>query len=85
MSRKREIESRLAEVFDRAEIEVRDESERHIGHAGYPEGGESHFHVRLKSQAFDGLSRIKRHRMVHSAIGPELMGKIHALSLDLSV
>jgi len=32
---------------------------------------------------FAGKTRIARHRMVHSALGPELIGRIHALALDL--
>ena len=42
-----------------------------------------HFTARIVSQEFDGLSRIQRHRRVHSAIGEELGREIHALSLEL--
>lgn len=83
MSRTSEIETRLREAFAPTELTVRDDSERHRGHAGYQEGGESHFHVVIRSKAFDGQSRIARHRAVHSALGTDLMGKIHALSMDL--
>ncbi|MEO0378653.1 MAG: BolA family protein [Pseudomonadota bacterium] len=85
MSKTREIETRLREALDPREIEVVDDSESHRGHAGFQEGGESHFNVRLRAAAFEGKSRIARHRAVHSAIGPELMGRIHALALDLDV
>jgi BolA protein len=30
------------------------------------------------------MSRLARHRAVHAALGPDLMGRIHALALDLS-
>lgn len=85
MSRKQEIETRLEQAFGAARIEVRDDSARHKGHAGAPEEGESHFHVVLSTPAFEGVSRIGRHRMVHDALGRDLMGQIHALSMDLSV
>jgi|TARA_R100000049_G_C1921402_1_gene66599 BolA family transcriptional regulator, general stress-responsive regulator len=78
-----EIESRLRAAFSPAELEVRDESAQHIGHAGYQEGGESHFHVRMRAPEFKGMGRIARHRAVHSALGGDLVGAIHALSLDL--
>jgi len=42
-----------------------------------------HYTARIVSDDFDGLSRIQRHRRVHSAIGDELGREIHALSLDL--
>ena len=78
-----DIETRLKEAFSPVELVVVDDSESHRGHAGYQEGGESHFNVRVRADAFRGLSRIQRHRAVHSAIGPEIVGRIHALSLDL--
>jgi BolA family transcriptional regulator, general stress-responsive regulator len=83
MTRTEQIETRLREALSPHELIVRDDSESHRGHSGYQEGGESHFHVVLRSAAFAGQSRIARHRMVHSALGPELVAAIHALSMDL--
>lgn len=83
MSRTAEIRERLTEAFAPEQLEVIDDSERHRGHAGFQEGGESHFVVRMKSAALEGQSRIARHRAVHEALGP-LMAEIHALTLDLS-
>lgn len=79
-----EIEAKLLAAFSPSELVVIDDSESHRGHAGYQEGGESHFNVKIVSDAFAGLSRIQRHRAVHDALGPELIGRIHALALDLS-
>ena len=78
-----EIRDRLVKAFAPSTLDVIDESEKHRGHAGYREGGQSHFHVVIRSAAFDGQSRIARHRAVHGALGPQLMGDIHALSLDI--
>lgn len=83
MSKTQEIEARLQAALSPRELDVVDDSESHRGHAGFQEGGESHFNVRIRSEAFNGMSRIARHRAVHGAIGPELMGRIHALALDL--
>ncbi|QFT62530.1 transcriptional regulator BolA [Roseivivax sp. THAF30] len=77
------METRLREAFEPRELVVRDDSEAHRGHAGFQEGGESHFHVVIRSEAFKGQSRIARHRAVHQALGADLVGAIHALSLDL--
>ena len=83
MSRQAEIRRRLEEAFTPEALDVLDESESHRGHAGFQDGGESHFRVRMKSTALEGQSRIARHRAVHAAIGPDLMGQIHALALEL--
>jgi BolA protein len=83
MSRTEAIETRLRAAFQPTHLEVRDDSEAHRGHAGFQEGGESHFHVTLRAPAMADKSRIERHRAVHEALGPELVGAIHALSLDL--
>lgn len=85
MSVRQEIEDKLRAAFDLREIVVVDDSASHAGHAGAPEAGESHFNVRLRSADFKGKSRVSRHRSVHGALGPDLIGRIHALALDLDV
>lgn len=65
------------------ELEIEDQSERHRGHGGWREGGETHFHVRIRSAAFDGLNRVQRQRMIHKLLADELEERVHALSLDL--
>ena len=77
-----EIRARLQAAFDPRELEVVDDSETHRGHAGYREGGESHFNVRIRAAAFAGQSRVARHRAVHAALG-DIVPRIHALALDI--
>ena len=79
-----EIRTRLEAEFQPQALEIRDDSERHRGHAGWREGGETHFHVAMTSDRLEGLSRIARHRAVHSALGPDLVARIHALQLKLN-
>lgn len=78
-----EITEKLQTAFDPRELDVIDDSESHRGHAGFQEGGESHFNVRIRSGAFAGQSRLARHRAVHAALGADLVGRIHALALDI--
>lgn len=85
MSKTEEIRSALQSAFDPRELEVVDDSESHRGHGGFREGGETHYNLRIRSAAFKGQSRIARHRAVHAALGPDLIGRIHALALDLDV
>ncbi len=78
-----EIRQKLEAAFAPDLLEVVDESEKHRCHAGYQEGGQSHFNVRIASEGFESMSRIARHRAVHHALGPELIGRIHALALQI--
>ncbi len=84
MSRQKRIKEKLYDNFVIDQLDVIDESESHRGHIGFQEGGESHYRVRLVSIDFEGQSRIARHRAVHTALGKELLGEIHALALELS-
>ncbi len=84
MSVAEEIRERLEAAFQPRVLKVADESEQHRGHAGWREGGETHFAVVIESQRFEGMSRIARHRAIHSALGRDLVGRIHALSLQVA-
>jgi BolA protein len=83
VTRTEKIETRLREAFAPRHLDVVDDSESHRGHAGFQEGGESHFNVIIESEAFAGLNRVERHRAVHAALGKELMTEIHALALTI--
>lgn len=85
MTRRDTIKDRLTLAFEPVSLEVIDESEMHVGHAGYQDGGESHFRVIIKAPQLEGTSRIQRHRAIHAAIGKDMMTQIHALSLDIEV
>lgn len=83
MSLQEEMRARLEEAFAPSTLVIRDDSERHRGHAGYQEGGESHWHISIASQSLGSLSRIERHRAIHNALGPAIIGRIHALELKI--
>ncbi|MBW4707851.1 BolA family transcriptional regulator [Roseobacter sp. YSTF-M11] len=82
MSKRQEIEDRLRDAFAPRELEVVDDSESHRGHAGYPEGGESHFNVAIRAEQFKSMNRVARHRAIHAALGSRLLSEIHALAID---
>lgn len=74
-----EIERRLA-ALQPVHLEVRNDSDRHRGHAGHDGTGESHFTVRIVSEAFAGKNRVQRQRAVYAALG-DLMDRVHALAI----
>lgn len=78
-----EMRQRLRDAFAPDSLEVVDESEAHRGHGGWREGGGTHWRVVMRAEALRGMGRLARHRAVHAALGPEVMGRLHALALDL--
>lgn len=78
-----EMRERLTAALAPTRLEIRDDSESHRGHAGFQEGGESHFHITIAADSLSNLSRIARHRAIHDALGRELMARIHALELKI--
>ncbi|PWR20105.1 BolA family protein [Zavarzinia compransoris] len=78
------IRETLAGALAPAEVTVTDDSGRHAGHAGNPDGaGETHFSVEVVSPAFAGLSRVARHRRVTDLLAAEFERGLHALQLKL--
>jgi BolA protein len=75
------ITNRLREAFTPESLDVTDESHLHEGHAGHRPGGETHFRVYIVSPAFQGKSRIERHRMINATLAGELAGGVHALAI----
>jgi len=76
------ITKKLTDAFALEAIRVADESSLHEGHAGHRPGGETHFRVYIVATAFEGKSRVERHRMVNAALAEELAGGIHALAIQ---
>ena len=83
MSVRHDIEKKLSLKFTPTHLEVIDESEKHRGHGGYREGGETHFRVRIASAEFTGKSRLAQHRAVMEALDAELKGGVHALAVEV--
>jgi BolA protein len=70
----------LQDALVPSRLEVVDDSHLHAGHAGAREG--RHFTVRVVSPAFDGLSRVARHRLVYDAARTLIAEGIHALAIE---
>jgi BolA protein len=74
---RRTLEERLAPTA----LSVVDESHQHAGHSGWREGGETHFRLDVVSAAFEGKSRVERHRMVNALLDDAFKRGLHALAL----
>lgn len=75
------IEAKITEALKPAFLEITDNSAKHAGHAGARPEGESHFALVVVSEAFEGLSRVARQRLVYDAIAQEMTDHVHALEL----
>jgi BolA protein len=83
MSVEEEMRQRLTEAFAPSRLEVVDESEGHRGHGGWREGGGTHWRIRMEAPGLAAMTRVQRHRAVHAALGPALIGRIPALALEV--
>ena len=77
------ITAKLTSKFAPAFLDVIDESMLHHGHAGWREGGETHFRVRIATRHFDGMSRVAQHRAIMDVLEAELKGSVHALAIEV--
>lgn len=78
--RKTLIRRELEKTFHPLELLVKDQSQLHAGHAGARDG-KGHFDVTIVSEAFVGVNRIQRHRMVYDALSELIESDIHALRI----
>lgn len=81
MSLRDRITSILQKELTPIYLTVTDFSESHKGHAGYKDGGETHFNVVIVSDEFSGKSSVARHKMIYALLELELKTQIHALTL----
>lgn len=73
------IESRLQAALAPESLEVADDSQQHVGHAGARGGG--HYTVTIVSARFAGLDTLARHRLVYAALAELMRADVHALSI----
>ena len=69
-----EIEQLIKAALPDAEVSIRDLA-----------GDGDHYAARVVSPSFAGLSRIKQHQAVYSALGGRVGGELHALQLETAV
>ena len=75
------IRIRLQTAFAPIELEVIDDSHRHVGHEGAKDG-RGHYRVRVISAVFAGMTPVARHRAVYAVLDDMMQTDIHALSIQ---
>ena len=76
------IYARLQAAFSPSHLEVMDESDQHIGHAGH-QGGGRHFAIVIAADCFKASSRVEAHRQIYALFSDMIPGKIHALKIKI--
>lgn len=80
---KEQMENLLREGLEPMEMDIRDDSQLHAGHAESVQGG--HFYLKVVSKKFENLSLLERERLIHSILGAMIGKEIHALSVKCEV
>ena len=68
-------------VLDPIKLDIADVSEKHKGHSGWKEGGQTHFHITIVSDHFIDKSKLERHKIINELLFDEIK-MIHSLSLS---
>lgn len=76
------IITRLQEAFTPTYLNVIDESDQHIGHAGY-QGGGRHFAIEIAAEDLTNLSRVVAHRKIYELFSDLMHDSIHALKIKV--
>lgn len=83
MSRKSSIEKKLS-VLSPHMLNVINESAKHAGHSGNPDGGDdTHFTIIISADELDSLSKVGQHRIINNLLKDEFDTGLHALSIKV--
>ncbi|MGE0755357.1 MAG: BolA family protein, partial [Alphaproteobacteria bacterium] len=82
MNRADRIERILSQAFAPSQLAISDDSAKHAGHAGARPGGQTHYSIRIVSDAFAGKTKVQAHQMVYVALAEEFKTGLHALAID---
>jgi len=77
------IYKKLYNFFKPEILKVINDSEKHKGHSGSPNSGNSHCSITIKSKKLNGLTKVNGQRAIHKVLKEDLAEYIHALSIKI--
>ena len=80
--KKQLIAARIQQAFSPRHLEVLDNSDEHVGHAGH-QGGGRHFTVIVAAAGLKVLSRVDAHRKIYALFTELMPDEIHALIIKI--
>ncbi len=76
------MQQRLTEAFAPDHLEILDDSDQHIGHAGAANGA-GHFTLIIRAAHFTNKTRLQAHKMIYHVLADMMEHDIHALQIKL--
>lgn len=76
------IRQQLEQTLHPYQLEITDDSDEHIGHAGNIAGG-GHYSLLIGCSAFEGKNMLECHRLIYEALGSLMLNEIHALRIKV--
>tara|TARA_Y100001958_G_C21096637_1_gene448019 strand:+ start:170 stop:427 length:258 start_codon:yes stop_codon:yes gene_type:complete len=77
------IQIKLKEAIEIEEIEIVDNSHKHIGHKSFS-SEKYHLHLKIKSSYLNSISRVNAQKMIMKILKKDLETKIHALEISIT-
>ncbi len=84
MSFSKSIEKKIrGKPCRRNSLEIINESHLHAGHQESFDGsGETHLRIKVVAEAFEGMSRVDRHRAINELVRDEIEQGLHAIAME---
>jgi BolA protein len=76
------IEKRLQEKFSPNQLNILDDSAKHVGHEG-SKGGAGHYTVMIAADGFKNKSRVDVHREIYAELEDLIPHEVHALQIKV--
>ena len=77
------IQIKLKEAIDIEEIEIVDNSHKHVGHKSFS-SEKYHLQLKIKSSYLDSISRFNAQKIIMKTLKEDLKKKIHALEINIT-
>ena len=77
------LEKLLTENLNPSKLIIINESYLHNGHGHDGSEGSSHFSIQIASPLFEGLSLVKKHRLVNAALKPAFESGLHSAKINI--
>ena len=77
------ISNKITAALSPVSLEIVNESHLHAGHQESFDGsGETHLRIKVVSEAFEGMSRVNRHRAINELVLEEIDQGLHAIAIE---
>ena len=77
------ISKKISSTLSPINLEIVNESHLHAGHQESFDGsGETHLRIKIVSEAFEGMSRVNRHRAINELVLEEIEQGLHAIAIE---